>query len=535
MDISGTSAPPAKSSESQSRAPARVRGLLLPATRLIWIILALATLGLFIYSLSVFAGQHDSLTPFVQLTEWTRADLAAAMDELGFSTALLTGLFIALDVVGYLTYSAVGFLIFWKKSDEWIGWYSSLLLVLFGWINLYGVTLWLQSSAPMEYEVINNTLWSGFFIFLYIFPDGRFVPRWTAVVAAIYVAWTLAAFFLPLPDWDEGIGMVLTLATLGAAAYGQVYRYRSVSDASQRQQTKWLVFAVVGMFAVSILILAVIPTFFPSLSQTGPLGLVNALLLQYAFMSLLLLSIPLAIGAAILRYRLWDIDVVVNRALIYGTLTTILAAIFAGSVALMNQIAGEILGERSTALAATVSAILVASIFQPLRARVGNWINRRFYPQKLELAKEFYEFEPHMVGLISTSELLQVAVQRVSDLMRSKFGAIFLDDGTGIFNVSQTHSITRSQVDPISLGQDELGEIIKPRVISYAEESDFDLLVPLYVPRIGTSQLVGVLGLGPRGEGLGYSTDDMKSLATIGGMAGKAIYAAQLNERMRAR
>lgn len=271
-----------------------------------------------------------------------------------------------------------------------------------------------------------------------------------------------------------------------------------------------------------MLLSALLPVF----QQPGP-----AAEMFNTFSYLFSVCIPLSIGFAILRYRLWDIDVVINRALIYGALTAILAGAWAASVVLINQAAEEMVGSESATTAAVVSTVLVASLFQPLRGRIEEWINKRFYPERFKLDRDFYELTPHMQGLIGTSDLLQVIVQRVARLMKCEFAAILLDEGTGRFLLAEAHMLEGDAVAQISPTK-EVGEHLeKGKAIASSDADPFAMLVPLFVQRLEKKQLIGVLGLGPREKGRGYSGDDKKSLAALGGEAGKAILATKLEER----
>ncbi len=153
----------------------------------------------------------------------------------------------------------------------------------------------------------------------------------------------------------------------------QVYRYRRVSSVVQRQQTKWVVFGVVA-YASGIFALAVLPF--------GPLDAVADLITALA-VPLFALFIPLSFGVAILRARLWDIDVLINRTLVYGTLPSSLALIYGASVVGVGSLLRPIAGANSD-LAVVVSTWAITATFRPLRRRIQRAIDRRFYRQKYD-------------------------------------------------------------------------------------------------------------------------------------------------------
>lgn len=157
----------------------------------------------------------------------------------------------------------------------------------------------------------------------------------------------------------------------------------------QRQQTKW----VVGPFAFGTLPLSigymVAPVFWPSLSAPGS----AYRLAQIAVLMVALMPIALGIGIAIFRYRLYDIDVIIRRTLIYGTLTALLAIIYFASVVGLQALAQAITGARSLPpIAVVASTLLIAALFNPLRRRVQFLIDRRFYRGKYDAARVLAAF-----------------------------------------------------------------------------------------------------------------------------------------------
>jgi hypothetical protein len=164
----------------------------------------------------------------------------------------------------------------------------------------------------------------------YLFPDGRFVPRWTRWI--MFMGIGVSIFLIIFPRYSSAllnaITGVLFLIILISLIIAQVYRYRRVSTPAQRQQTKWVVYSLAVAIILSIGLSVIPQLIFPALGQNGSLFssvgniLVNALLLL----------IPISFGVAILRYRLWDVDVLINRTLVYGTLTGLLALLYFGLV-----------------------------------------------------------------------------------------------------------------------------------------------------------------------------------------------------------
>jgi uncharacterized membrane protein YhdT len=173
-----------------------------------------------------------------------------------------------------------------------------------------------------------------------------------------------------------------------ASVLSLVMRYRR-SRGEVRQQIKWIAFAAsfVGLLYLIAMVFAII---FPSEAwfQAGsPLWLD---LVGYAALVSFTL-VPIAIGFAVLRYRLYDIDVVINRTLVYGSLTISLVAVYVGSVVSLQYVFRALSGGESQ-LAIVVSTLVIAALFTPLRRRIQDFIDRRFYRRKYDAAKTLEEF-----------------------------------------------------------------------------------------------------------------------------------------------
>ncbi len=229
-------------------------------------------------------------------------------------------------------------------------------------------------------------VWPLFPIWLYLFPDGRAVPCWArwpiglamSVFAAFMVAGILdTAALLPPDVWRFIIDLngrvsfifILVLPALLLVLGAQIYRYRRVSGPTERQQTKWFLLGLALFVAV-----------FP-LSNVPVLDRVDAI-----SGSLTLLIFPITLGIALLRYRLWDVDVVVRRTVGYAILTALLLLVYFGSVIVLQRLFSEVTGQGST-LATILSTLLIAALFGALRRRVQDLIDRRFYRRKYDAAK----------------------------------------------------------------------------------------------------------------------------------------------------
>jgi len=344
--------------------------------------------------------------------------LASSLEQIGLSTDFFAIYFAVIEILFALLFMAIGVLIFWKASGDWMA-----ILVSTAFITL-GV------STPMpDALIIHNDLWFWPVLFVRalsinlallmfnLFPDGHFVPGWTRFLslgAILYSAlWFLFPELVPpiaiLVEATDVRSLALfspliLLAMIGVGS--QIYRYKRVSSAVQRQQTKWVVLGIVAFLVVAWIILLPFGLFSSLRNSvvyvvlTGPL-----LLLGMGF-------IPLSTAFAILRYRLWDISIIVRKTASYALLTALLALIYFGAVVFLQSIFETVSSGQQSPIGIVVSTLIIAALFAPLRRRVQDFIDRRFYRRKYDAEKTLVSFgqfvrdETDLEAL--TAELLRV-------------------------------------------------------------------------------------------------------------------------------
>jgi hypothetical protein len=249
-------------------------------------------------------------------------------------------------------------------------------------------------------------------------PSWRFVPSWTRWLA---IGWTLLTLawllfpdvpFNPSDPYSMASGWRLVIAAwylVGVCA--QIYRYARASGPVERQQTKQVVYGItVAVLGWTAYMQA--PDILPVLERPGMTRVLYQLVGGPIFACALLL-IPLSLMVAILRYRLFDIDVVVNRTLVYGSLTAVLALVYLDSVVLLQGTFLALTGQESQ-LAVVASTLMIAALFNPLRHRVQALVDRRFYRRKYDAAKTLQEFSTrlsHETNLDRVGDELVVVVR----------------------------------------------------------------------------------------------------------------------------
>ena len=339
--------------------------------------------------------------------------------DLSVGGGLGQGLFLAFPLVGALIAS--------RRPENPIGWIllaDGVLWMLIGGADTYaayGVTRSGSVPFPIIVAGINNWLWVpavgllGTYVFL-LFPDGRLPSRrWRPLAwlsGAVIATSSAGVMFAPgsldnlggmrnpfglegyswlavaVPAQQDALPL-LPLCML-ASALSLVLRYRR-SSGQERQQIKWMAFAA-ALVALTYVTAGSAAQVHPSEAWTtaGSVWWLN--LLTYAT-QLSFVAIPIAVGFAVLKYRLYDIDLIINRALVYGTLTVSLAAIYFGGVvgtqAAFRALTGQ---EQQPQLAVVASTLAIAALFNPLRRRIQSFIDRRFYRGKYDAAKTLEAF-----------------------------------------------------------------------------------------------------------------------------------------------
>ena len=394
--------------------PGRLRGRWLVAARATWLAMVALTIGLFVVSVPAgYSLLRKVCTQKPCGPEQLSPEGAQSIGQLGMSLGWYAAYNTALVVVFAIVFCAIAFVIFWRRSDDIMALYTSLTLVLLGMFlpEWTAELLWpLYPSLRLTLELLTSLMFTCLFILLYIFPNGRFVPRWTRWLAVVWIATQVSSYVFPESDispasWSPILRELVVVGLIFTCLFAQVYRYLKVSGPVERQQTKWVVFGLMATLVVLILV-SVPPEFNPSLGQPGT---VYDLILDFVSFWIVLL-VPLTFGIAILRHRLFDIDVIINRTLVYGTLTATLVVVYVVAVVAFQTVLHALTGSDSQ-LAVVASTLNIAALFNPLRRRIQSFIDRRFYRRKYNAARTL---EAYAARLREETDLEQLSGALVS-------------------------------------------------------------------------------------------------------------------------
>ena len=372
-------------------ASSTLAGRRLFVARVGWLAVFFLTVGLFLASIPAYYEAIVSYSDSVFEPEAVRASLEGSGVSIQFYAICL----LSITWVSTVVWVAVAAVIFWRRADNWMALFASLSLITFGAMSLphnppaladQSFALWL----PIHLLAFFGTV--SLYTFYLLFPTGRFVPRWTRWATILFAAHEAFHYLFPKSIFDIATSFpsldFAMLTTFACIAIGsQMYRYRYVSSSAERQQTKWVVFGLVSaglgaiVFELSI-----------SGSPLGLFGPLPALALEAGLFGTLFL-IPLSIGVAIVHDRLWDIDIVIRRTLVYGILTASLALVYFGGVAIAQAVFHAFTGQEDLPqLTIVASTLVIAALFNPLRRRIKSFIDRRFYRRKYDARKTLEAF-----------------------------------------------------------------------------------------------------------------------------------------------
>jgi signal transduction histidine kinase len=274
---------------------------------------------------------------------------------------------------------------------------------------------------------------AGALLLLYTFPSGQFAPRWTRLLALVWVGlnllWLVAPEtpFNPLngPVWRStpAASFLVGMAWFASGLLAQGYRYRRVSDLVERQQTKWTLLGLAAAVTGGLLYYGLL-----ALAQddrwTGDLAFLSYTLARPALQTLFMACLPICLVIAIMRYHLFDVDLILHRALVYGALTGLVIAIYVAVVGALSAV----FGSQSSLLFSLVATGLVAVAFQPLRERVQRAANRLVYGERDEPYAVLARLGQRLEATATPEATLETVVETIAQALKLPYAAIALPE-----------------------------------------------------------------------------------------------------------
>ncbi|MDP9380295.1 MAG: GAF domain-containing sensor histidine kinase [Chloroflexota bacterium] len=474
-------------------AGARLCGYQLLAVRTVWLTVATVSVGLFAVSIPPYYA--ELLTMSGPHTEWAPDSVRTGLDQLGIPLRVYALYSVATMIALAVVFVGTGALVFWRKPDDRAALFFSLTLVVFGaiWPNTLDSLANVHPALGPPSKALSTWGFASFFLLFCLFPDGRFVPRWTRWTAAVLVIQLVLAehfpdFPLGADNWPAILSIPLYVGLLGSVIVAPVYRYRRASGPMQRQQLKWvtysLVMALVSFVGVGSL------SGVPVLNEPGVPAALYALSGPIAF-GMVFMLVPASVGIAVLRYRLWDIDPIINRTLVYGALTAIVVGLYVLTVGYL----GAIFQTDTNLLFSLAATGLIAVLFQPLRERLQRGVNRLMYGERDEPYRVLSRLGQRLEAALVPDVVLPTVVETVREALKLPYTAI-------------------------SLGRGEHSRVVAMVGTAVGE--------PLRLPLLYHGEQVGELLLGRRIGESTFSPADRRLLADLARQAGVAAHAVQL-------
>jgi hypothetical protein len=397
------------------------------AMRFGWGVLVGLSLGLFVVSVPARYAELAEVTRQASVQLGPGDDLLRGFLEAYYAPAVLS-----LEVAFVLALTLASAAMVWRNWDDWRPLFFSAVFVTYSvWVT---PTLDALALPSVLQTVADLTQAAGLLMaihFFLLFPDGRFVPGWTRLNALGWAVYCLAWGLFPgvslslIDPFEASFGAFLILMLLGwsVGLVAQAVRYHR-ADPRQRTQTKWVLLVIAGACAgyASVYLPGV---FLPA---SGQARLLYDLFSVPVFW-VLALPIPVALIIAMLRYRLFDVNVLINRTLVYGPLTATLVALYFGTVVLLQRLFVALTGERST-LAVVASTLAIAALFNPLRRRVQGFVDRRFYRRKYDARKTLEAFSAKLRDETDLDALSDNLVGVVSETMQPTHVSLWLRPDT---------------------------------------------------------------------------------------------------------
>jgi signal transduction histidine kinase len=409
-----------------------------------------------------------------------------------------------------LIYLLIAAGLFWLKSDDWMVLFVSTMIMTFP-----------LGEMPLPYTLaVRQPVWqwvyvlalfvsvSTFFIFPLIFPTGRFVPRWIRWKMFFDIAFAIilalrANSALRAPIVESGFVLAYLILSFCTSAYALSYRYFRVASPLEHQQIKWVVIGLVGFISIAFP-LDTFLSYHPVIIDSARALILSAI--PDTLYRAVALLIPVSIAIAVLRYRLWDIDIIINRTLVYGALTGIVVSAFVilvGFLSIIFQSSGN-------SIIAIVATGLMALLFNPLRQRLQRGVNHLMYGERDDPYVVLSRLVRRLETTLTPEAVLPTVVTTVRECLKLPYVSIYLQQD------SHGYKIVAESASPSVRMQD--GSIHVPGMNREGR----------CIPLNHQGETLGYIVLGPRAPNESFSSTDLHLLEDLAPQVGVAVHAVRL-------
>lgn len=426
------------------------------------------------------------------------------LKNVGMSVDSFVSMTIALDILVAAAYTVSAIVIFVRKPNDLFTIFVTIMLVTFGTATFTGGARGVGVQYPQlnwltgTLALIGNCSLIAFF---FVFPNGRVIPRGAVVLLIGWTLFQIPRYYFPdsalnLQHIPAIYNILFPLGILSGIA-AQVYRYKRISNPVEQQQTKWVIYGI-SIAAGGYIVLKLL-----GLLVTDSLGknLLTSIFLNVGAI-LFMLLVPISISIAVLRFRLWDINPIINRTLVYGALSALTIAFY---ILVVGFFANFFQQRTANFIVSFIATGVVAVLFEPLRKRLQRTVNRLMYGERDDPTTVLMQLSTRLDSALAPDSVLQTIVETLAQSLRLPYAAISLLDD---MYAPRFASTLRTSGQAGDLPPSELMHIS----LTYQNER------------------IGALILAPRAYGESFSTADMNLLNIIAGQAGIAAHNLRLTQ-----
>ena len=478
----------------------------LTIARVFQILIICVAIGLFIMSIPI-NYEHRSRVCTNELCPPDQINYAGeeALERTGLSVESYATLTLVLEMLVAVTFTACAVIIFLRKPNNLFAIFVTVMLVTYGLATSSDALRTISISDPQLSWLIATIaiigVWS-IHAFLYVFPNGRFTPRWTVAFFMLWVLYQTPRYYFPNSAFNiqssiPSLYNALFISGNLGAVFTQIYRYKHVSNSVEKEQIKWVV------YGLSLCVIGYLISGSVILKLGDPNGSDLPIKLLFVMVSTLsVLLIPVSISVAILRYRLWDINPLINRTVVYASLTALVVGIYVLIVSYLSFL----FRTQSNFFISLIATGMVAVLFQPLREWLQQGVNHLMYGERDEPAAVLSRLGQRLEASLEPDSVLPSVVETVGQALKLPYVAIALKDGADFALAA------------------EYGRFVT------ADESKADLIK---MPLTYQSETVGELIVAPRASNERFSPADKKLLSILSQQAGVAAHTIRLTHELR--
>lgn len=497
--------------------PIRLDGRALLAGRFIYMLLLVFGLIVFGYSLYSIFVQGTAACDSIHNADWTGCDAwFAAIADLGMSSSGFQSYFLAWRLAVAAAALSLSLLLVWRGGSDLrtllLAGFLLVLAIAGTWFNplwLWGAH-WLKEFTPLPFlgyadRLLTFFLYSGLVLFAFLFPDGRFVPRWSRWLVGFWLLLIAGYAFLPdsmasWANWPYLLAVVVVMVMIVSGGTAVVWRYRQQATPVQQQQIKWVSAGFVLM-ALNLLIDYGVWNVYPAITGSDLIVTGRQAVLwdlsQDTIWYISQILFTLCIGLAVFRRRLWGIDPILNRTLVYGGLTILVIALYIGIVGGL----GALFQTQISPVIGLVATGIIAVLFQPLRDWLQRGVSRLLYGERDDPAAVLTQLAQQLETAVTPVDILPNLVQTIALTLKIPHTAIWLPNAEDRLEPAAVWGSAPEHVEHLRL--------------TYQNER------------------LGHLVVAPRDAGGSFNRRERQLLHTIAALTASTVRAVQLTDELR--